>query len=63
MWSNEESSTLIITIENQISSVIPVTPANNNHEFTGNLLDIARDWNLIANTLNRSGELTIKICL
>lgn len=57
MWSIEESSTLIISIENQVLRAIPVTSTNNNHEFTGNLLEIARDWNLIANSLGRTGEL------
>lgn len=56
MWSNEESSELIKSIENQVSRAIPVTSTNNNHEFTGNLLDIAHDWNLIAHHLNRTGE-------
>lgn len=58
MWSIEESSALIISIENQVLRAIPVTSTNNNHEFTGNLLEIARDWNLIANSLGRTGELT-----
>lgn len=56
MWSNDESGSLIVAVENQVLTSIAVTSTNNNHEYTGNLVDIARDWDTIANELNRSGE-------
>lgn len=57
IWSKETISSLINAIENEVLKTFPVTSINNNHEFTGNLLDIINDWNGIANQLNRSGEL------
>lgn len=57
MWSKEESSALISAIKIHVLKTFPITSSNNNHEFTGNLLDITNDWNHIANQLNRSGEL------
>lgn len=56
MWSKDESSSLILAIENQFLTSNSVTSRDNNHEFTVNLLDIARDWDQIANKLNHSGE-------
>lgn len=61
MWSNEQSSALINSIEKNVLREIPVTITNNNHEFTGNLLDICSDWIEISNEINRSGELA-KFC-
>lgn len=56
MWSNDESSSLILTIEKQFLTSNSVTSMDNNREFTGNLVDIVRDWDQIANKLNHSGE-------
>lgn len=56
MWSNEDSFQLISTIENHILTTIPITSINNNHEFTGNLLDVPGDWNAIAIKVNRNGK-------
>lgn len=60
MWSNDESSSLISAVETQVLTSIPITSTNDNHEFSGSLVDIARDWNRIAHKLNRSGELKTK---
>lgn len=57
MWSNDEFMLLISLIERQIFDAHPITSTNNNHEFTGNLLDIISNWNEIAEKLTRSGEL------
>lgn len=57
LWSKDDISLLINAVENDVLKTFPVTSINNNHEFTGNLLDIINDWNRIANQLNRSGEL------
>lgn len=56
MWSNDDYCSLIRAVENQVSKLFPVTSTNNNHDFTGNLLDIADNWSEIAEKLNRSGE-------
>lgn len=56
MWSNDDHSSLIRAVEHQVLKLFPVTSTNNNHDFTGNLLDIADDWSEIAEILNRSGE-------
>lgn len=57
MWSNDEHSTLILSIECQVLKIHPITSTNNNHDFTGNLLEIIDNWSEIAEKLKRSGEL------
>lgn len=56
MWSNDENSSLITAVEHQVLRLFPITSTNNNHDFTGNLVDIAGNWGDIAEKLNRSGE-------
>lgn len=60
MWSNDEDIALISSIECQVSKTYPITSTNNNHDFTGNLLDIIDNWNQIAEKLKRSGELNTR---
>lgn len=56
MWSDDEYSTLILSIECQALKKHPFTSTNNSHDFTGNLLDIIDNWNDIAEKLKRTGE-------
>lgn len=58
MWSNDdEYITLISSVECQVLKIHPITATNNNHDFTGNLLDIIDNWSEIAEKLKRTGEL------
>lgn len=57
MWSNDECSTLISLVQNQVSKTHAIISTNNHHDFTGNLSDIIENWNEIAEKLKRPGEL------
>lgn len=56
MWSNDECIALILSVECQVLRIHPITSTNNNHDFTGYLLDLIRDWSEIAEKLKRTGE-------
>lgn len=55
MWTNSDSLALIGAIEISVMKRIPTATTNNNHEYTGNLIDIPSDWNSIAENIDRSG--------
>lgn len=57
MWSNDEYTTLILSVESRVLKRHPTTSTNNNHDFTGNLSDIIDNWSEIAEKLKRTGEL------
>lgn len=59
MWSNDECNTLISTVEIEVLKAHPVTSTNNNHDFTGNLLDIIDNWSDVARKLKRTGEFAV----
>lgn len=64
MWQSEENFQLIETVQRYMAKTHPVESLNNNHEFTGNLLDIICDWNLVSTRIpKRPGERNVSIKL
>lgn len=62
MWQSEENFQLIETVQRYMAKNHPTESLNNNHEFTGNLLDIISDWNLVSTRIaKRSGEQNVSI--
>lgn len=62
MWQSEENVRLIETVQCYMAKNHPTECLNNNHEFTGNLLDIICDWNLMSTQITkRSGERNVSI--
>lgn len=64
MWQSEENFQLIETVQRYMTKTHPIESLNNNHEFTGSLLDIICDWNLVSTRIpKRSGERNVSIKL
>lgn len=62
MWQIEENFQIIEIVQRYMAKTYPIESLNNNHEFTGNLLDIISDWNIVSTRIpKRSGEQIVSI--